>query len=140
MNNFSSFLVVWRFVVMHRDGYRLDARFGRKHDTSLGARKKRTLSLGRSETTFLGSGKMQFHMPSSRCRKKLEYVAPLSTLVVSLKVADNLHYQMDVYSSSHRSYDLLLFCDHLARWGRVSSFELGVRTLCPSRIRGSAKW
>lgn len=85
---------------MHRNGYRFDflgARYGEKHDTVLGAWKKRCLVFDRIRDLFLRPDKLQFDMPYVRCLKKRAYVVRLSTVFVSLQCASGFFDHASVY-------------------------------------------
>lgn len=88
------------FAAVHKDGDRLnfsDEHFRSKHVTVLGAWKTLWLFFCHNSAASAGSNEVKLDMPYIWCPREREYAAPLSTFIVSLKVASAL-------------FDLVVFC------------------------------
>lgn len=86
---------------MHQDGDKLgfmDVGNGRRHDTALGAWKKRRLVFDGNDVLFSGSGKLQLDMLYVLRFGERKHVACLPTLVVLLNGASGFSNQRDFYT------------------------------------------
>lgn len=97
--------------------------FGARNETALGATKKRWRLFGRNGATFAWLWETQLDMPYIKCPKEREYVAHLSTLVVSLNAASSLSFQVNVCTVLDRPYDVLSFLVSFDCWGNYYDFE-----------------
>lgn len=85
ISHFKAFLDLRRVAWMHRDGETLDftdTRFGGKHDTALGAWRKRFQVFERNDVSFAASSYVLIDMPCIRCPEEPGYVTRLSALSV----------------------------------------------------------